>query len=71
MLCPVALDNAWEAKTDDVLWRQVKKKNVLDFSKWKNKAFDAPFQKLIKGLRVNFPRPEGNAPPGSTPKADD
>jgi hypothetical protein len=54
---------------DDMLWRQVKKKNVLDFSKWKTKAFDAPFQKLIKGLRTNFPR-DGDDAPGSAPIAE-
>ena len=47
VLCPVSLDNAWKAKTD-VLWRQLKKKNILDFSKWKTKAFDEPFAKLVK-----------------------
>ena len=52
VLCPVALDDSWKGKVeDDVLWRQVKKKNVLDFSKWKTKAFDTPFQKLEDGLK--------------------
>ncbi len=69
VLCPVALDDAWKAKMDDVLWRQVKKKNVLDFSKWETNAFEAPFGKLIKGLRTNFPRPNAD-PPAGAPKAD-
>ncbi len=69
VLCPVALDDAWKAKLDDVLWRHVKKKNVLDFSKWKSKAFDAPYQKLIKGLRVNYPRND-DSPSANPPMAD-
>ena len=58
VLCPVALDKSWEAKLDDVLWRQVKKKNVLDFSKWKTKAFAPVFQKLLDGLKKYYP-PKG------------
>ena len=54
MLCPVALDDAWKAKMNDVLWRQVKKKHVLDFSKWKTKAFNAQFEKLLKGLKIYY-----------------
>ena len=58
VLCPVALDDAWKAKVDgDVLWRQLKKKNILDFSQWKTKAFEKPFAKLLKGLKINYPRP--------------
>ncbi|MCH8046689.1 MAG: toll/interleukin-1 receptor domain-containing protein [Planctomycetes bacterium] len=58
VLCPVALDDTWKEKTDsDVLWGQLTKKNILDFSKWKTKAFEQPFAKLVKGLKVNYPRP--------------
>ena len=49
-----ALDDAWKAKMNDVLWRQVKKKNVLDFSKWKTKAFEPQFQKLVTGLKIYY-----------------
>ena len=32
VLCPVALDDSWKTKVkDDVLWRQVEKKNILDY----------------------------------------
>ena len=55
VLCPVALDEAWKAKMNDVLWRQIKKKHVLDFSKWKTKAFEDQFQKLLKGLKIYYP----------------
>ncbi len=54
VLCPVALDDSWKAKMNDVLWRQVKKKNVLDFAKWKTKAFNAQFEKLVKGLKIYY-----------------
>jgi uncharacterized protein YjbI with pentapeptide repeats len=55
VLCPVALDNSWKAKVeDDVLWRQLKKKHVLDFSAWKTKKFSQQLDKLVKGLRLNY-----------------
>jgi len=61
VLCPVALDDSWKAKLEQpgsaVLWRQVKAKNVLDFSKWKTKAFSAQFQKLLKGLKIYYTTP--------------
>lgn len=28
--------------------------NVLDFSAWKTKKFDGVFEKLLKGLQVNY-----------------
>ena len=59
VLCPVAVDDKWKGKMEDVLWRQLKKKNILDFSKWKTKAFDTPFKKLVDGLRVNYDK-DGN-----------
>ena len=52
VLCPVALDDSWRNRMDDVLWRQLKKKNIIDFSKWKTKAFDGQFQKIIKGIKI-------------------
>ena len=57
ILCPVAIDASWEDKMGDVLWRQVKKKNVLDFAKWKTKAFEPQFQKLLKGLKIYYEKP--------------
>ena len=43
VLCTVAIDGSWEEKVlgdnADPLWRQLKKKNVLDFSGWKTKTF--------------------------------
>jgi hypothetical protein len=62
VLCPIALDGAWKAKVlgePDVLWRQVKKKHVLDFSKWKTKAFEPVFEKLLTGLKTWYARPAG------------
>ena len=55
VLCPVALDDAWKAKMDHPLWRQVKENNVLNFAKWRSPAaFDAQFAKLIKGLKIYY-----------------
>ena len=56
ILCPIALDDSWKGKVEgDVLWRQVKKKNVLDFSNWENEWSDdtpfEPFRKLEDGLK--------------------
>jgi hypothetical protein len=57
VLCPVALDDIWKQKVKaDVLWRQLKKKTVLDFSKWKSKEFSPQFDKLLKGLKCNYER---------------
>lgn len=59
VLCPVALDDAWKEKVKDVVWEHLKKKKyILDFSKWKTKAFAAQFDKLIKGLKIYYEKPE-------------
>ena len=49
-LCPIALDAAWKTKRGDVLWDQLFKKHVVDFSGW-DADFEGPFRKLIQGLR--------------------
>lgn len=55
VLCPIALDDSWKEKAKgSVLWRKVKDKNVLDFSEWQAGGFDSPFQKLIRGMKVNY-----------------
>lgn len=54
VLCPIALDDSWKKKINDVLWRQVKKKNVLDFSEWKTDKFDSQFVRLINGIKKNY-----------------
>ena len=61
---PIALDDSWQAKAGvktaidaDPDWRPVKKRHVLDFSKWKDDdAFDDAFEKLLRGMKKNFPR---------------
>jgi hypothetical protein len=57
VLCPVALDTAWKSKMESsepnrMLWLTLKQKNVLDFSKWKTKAFERSFAKLVQGLKI-------------------
>ena len=64
VLCPVALDDSWKSKLDNesanrALWRTLTDKLILDFSKWNTKAFATPFEKLLRGLKKNYP-------PGST-----
>ncbi len=63
VLCPVALDDAWKAKVaakdgpgdpSRPLWRTLTQKLVIDFSRWKTKAFDASFNKLLRGLKKNY-----------------
>ena len=54
ILCPVALDKAWEGKPNIVEWEHLFTKHVLDFSKWKTKAFEKVFEKLTSGIRLNY-----------------
>lgn len=57
VLCPVALDDSWKVKVEEEpLWHQLTKKNILDFSGWKTKTFGKQFEKLVKGLKINYPR---------------
>jgi hypothetical protein len=69
VLCPIALDKAWEEKVaakdkpgdpNRQLWLTLKQKNVLDFSRWKTKAFKETFLKLLRGLANYYG-------PGTTP----
>jgi len=60
VLCPIALDDTWKSKlesdeSDRVLWRTLTKKNVVDFSKWKSKAFERAYEKLVRGLSIYYP----------------
>ncbi|MCP4248067.1 MAG: TIR domain-containing protein [bacterium] len=57
VLCPVALDAAWQHKTKDVLWHKVRERNVLDFSKWRTDAYAKQFDKLLKGLAIYYTPP--------------
>ena len=59
VLCPMALDDSWKSKLDPEcddrqLSRTLTKKNILDFSNRKTKAFDEPFQKLVDGIKVYY-----------------
>ncbi len=58
VLCPIALDRAWEdCGWDGRLMKQVKKYNILDFSRWRElEEFEKQFQKLIDGLGLFYPR---------------
>ena len=58
VLCPVSLDDAWKDKITDVDWEHLTKKNILDFSKWKTKAFGGQFEKLLKGLKIYYEKPK-------------
>lgn len=55
ILLPIALDEAWKTKVKQagsvVLWRQITKKNILNFSQWKTKAFAGSFDKLVTGVK--------------------
>ncbi len=63
VLCPVALDEAWKAKTEHVPWHKVKEKNILDFSKWETEAFEGEFEKLLRGLKKYYPPAEQEGSP--------
>ena len=60
ILCPIALDNAWQSKLDESeprrdLWQFLQQKVVLDFSD--DAEFDGQFQKLVEGLRRHYSGP--------------
>jgi uncharacterized protein YjbI with pentapeptide repeats len=56
VLCPVSLDDSWkESKWEKRVMEQVTKKNILDFSAWKDdRKFDEQFRKLIDGLGLFY-----------------
>ncbi len=58
VLCPVRLDDAWKDKRHDVNWGHITDKNILDFSKWRTKAFSGQFEKLLKGLKIYYTHDE-------------
>ncbi len=63
VICPIALDDSWKTKlqpdeSSRVLWLTLEKKNVLDFSKWRTKAFEPVYKNLVKGLRIYYPPPD-------------
>jgi hypothetical protein len=60
VLCPIALDAAWKSRMEPeapnrALWLTIKHKNVLDFSKWRTKAFEPVYEKLLRGLKNYYP----------------
>lgn len=58
VLCPITLDDAWKEKMDDPNWSHLPDKLILDFAKWKTKAFEEPYQKLLQGLKKYYPPKE-------------
>ncbi len=64
ILCPVALDTAWKSCSwPGPLRRQIEDYYVLDFSAWKQpKAMGRQFERLIKGLRINYPKANHGQP---------
>jgi len=66
VLCPVALDDCWKAKVDNLqsddrqLWQTLTKKLILDFSGWRCNGFEEPFRKLMDGIKRHYgPAPGG------------
>lgn len=39
---------------DDPDWKHLNKKLILDFSAWKTNAFTGQFEKLLKGMKINY-----------------
>jgi len=54
VLCPITLDDEWKSKMDNPNWGHLSDKLVLDFSKWKTKAFAGQFKKLLNGMKINY-----------------
>src|SRR5262249_27874169 len=70
VLCPIRLDDAWEAKVaaedtpgdpERKLWRTLAQKLVVDFRGWESGSFERAFEKLLRGLKLNY----GPGSPGS------
>jgi|GEM_PF-378698 len=60
VLCPIAIDDSWKTKMNvtepnRALWLTLKQKLVIDFSKWRSKAFEPAFEKLYRGLKIYYP----------------
>ncbi|MEX2162608.1 MAG: toll/interleukin-1 receptor domain-containing protein, partial [Anaerolineales bacterium] len=59
VLCPVAIDDEWKKQNSwsRVLFDQVRKYNILDFSKWKDDfEFSMRFRLLLEGLELFYER---------------
>jgi uncharacterized protein YjbI with pentapeptide repeats len=60
VVCPIAIDNTWskyitnENHPNRTLWRKLREKYVIDFSKWRTKAFEHSFRQLIAGVKLNY-----------------
>jgi hypothetical protein len=56
VLCPIALDESWKTcNWSGVLRNQIKKYNILDFSKWKDGSdFEKKFNRLLQGLDLFY-----------------
>lgn len=55
VLCPIALDDSWKSKSNNsVLWRQIRTKNIIDFSSWQTKRFTEQFDRLVQGIKINY-----------------
>ncbi len=66
VILPIALDKSWEPKVEaePVLWRQVQRCNVLDFSEWQDSAkFSEQFEKVLAGAKRYYaPKAKETAP---------
>jgi uncharacterized protein YjbI with pentapeptide repeats len=57
VLCPVALDQSWRRRVQvEALWRQLRKKKVLDFSGWQSDRFELEYAVLLDNLNMNYDR---------------
>ena len=70
VLCPIALDRSWRSKMEPeepnrALWLTHKQKNILDFSKWRTKAFERVYGKLVRGLKIYYPPADKASPDGT------
>ena len=60
-----AIDEKWkDYEREKVIMRRVKKKNILDFSSWKTKKFNEQFDKLMRGMKLNYEVPGGETDGG-------
>ena len=55
LICPVAIDDSWKDQMHVNFKTLARKKVIIDFSKWKTKAFEREFERLVMGLKKHFP----------------
>ena len=55
ILCPIALDDTWKSKMEDINWEHLGENNILDFSDWEDdERFNKQFRKMLDGMKLYY-----------------